>query len=119
MAATKSLSIRIDADLKKESESILSKLGLSTSTAVSMLLKTIVRNRAVPSELFSIGADNSKSGPSTKHLTMSEMDVPEYEEGLVPNEETIAAIEEGRRLAHDPHAERYHDVASLRKALGV
>jgi len=35
----------------------------------------------------------------------------------VPNPETIAAIEEARRLAKDPNAERYSDVDSLMKSL--
>ena len=54
MAATKSLSIRVDAELKKQAEEVLSELGISLSTAVTMLLRTIVRNRAVPPELFTL-----------------------------------------------------------------
>ena len=33
--------------------------------------------------------------------------------------ETVAAIEEGRRMAHDPNATSYGSVAEMRKALGL
>ena len=48
MSTTKSINIRIDEDLKSQSDKVLSDLGLTTSAVVSMLLKTIVRNNAVP-----------------------------------------------------------------------
>ena len=36
---------------------------------------------------------------------------------VTPNAETIAAIEEGRRMARDPNAKSYATVEELRKAL--
>ena len=86
MAATKSLSIRIDADLKKESENILSQLGLPTSTAVSMLLKTIVRNRAIPPALFTI---DTKEAANRAYLEKLEKSFAEYEAGLAEPHELL------------------------------
>ena len=37
----------------------------------------------------------------------------------VPNAETVAAIEEGWRIAHDPNAKSYDSIAELRKDLDV
>ena len=36
-----------------------------------------------------------------------------------PNAETIAAIEEGRRIAHDPNVKGYASIEELRAALGL
>lgn len=59
-----------------------------------------------------IHTGNTKEAQPQRHLNASE-------EGDIPNEETIAAIEEGWRIAHDPNAKSYDSIAELRKALGV
>ena len=45
------LSIRVDLEVKKEAESILSYLGLSISSAINMFLKQVVINRGLPFEV--------------------------------------------------------------------
>ena len=42
MSETTTLNIRVNKDLKKQSEAILSLLGLNTSTAVNMFLNAVV-----------------------------------------------------------------------------
>ena len=64
---TKSLNLRVDADLKAQAERIFSELGLPTSTAITMFLKSVVRYNGIPLEL--------------------RLDEP-------PNDETIKAIQE-------------------------
>ena len=44
MATTKNLNLRVDADLKAQAEHIFSELGLPTSTAITIFLKTVVRH---------------------------------------------------------------------------
>lgn len=53
MAATmtKTLNLRVDANLKAEAEHIFSELGLPTSTAITMFLKATVRYGGLPFEL--------------------------------------------------------------------
>ena len=51
MASTTTMNIRIDKELKKETESILAALGLTTSAAVTIFAKAIVRNGGIPFEL--------------------------------------------------------------------
>ncbi len=63
-----SISIKIDPKLKKESQALFESFGLSLSSAVNMFLRQAVREQAIP---FRIGA-------------------------LVPNEETLKAIEDAR-----------------------
>jgi DNA-damage-inducible protein J len=46
-----SISIRMDSELKEQSEQILSQLGLNMTSVVNMLFHQIVRERAVPLSL--------------------------------------------------------------------
>ncbi|MBO6235985.1 MAG: type II toxin-antitoxin system RelB/DinJ family antitoxin, partial [Schwartzia sp.] len=41
VTATKALNVRVDADLKAQAEHIFSELGLPTSTAITMFLKSV------------------------------------------------------------------------------
>lgn len=40
-----------------------------------------------------------------------------YREAKQPNKITIDAIKEGRKIAKDPNAKRYHTVDEMKKAL--
>jgi len=64
--ATTNLNVRIDADLKKQSEEIFNELGLNMSTALTVFLRQAVRSRGIPFEM---------------RLN-------------IPNEETLAAIQD-------------------------
>ena len=48
--ATKTLNLRVDANLKAEAEHIFSELGLPTSTAITMFLESVVRCGGLPFE---------------------------------------------------------------------
>jgi len=87
---TANLSVRIDAELKKNVEGCLDEMGMNMSTAINIYLKRIAKLRAIP---FPITADSR------------------------PNKATLAAIEEGECIAHDPTVKGYRDMDSLRKAL--
>ena len=86
---TTNLNIRLNRDVKEQSEAIFSELGMSMTTAINLFLRTSIREHGIP---FPLKLD-------------------------VPNAETVAAIEEGWRIAHDPNAETYHSIEELRKAL--
>lgn len=51
MATTKNLNLRVDADLKAQAEHIFSELGLPTSTAITIFLKTVVRHGGLPFDM--------------------------------------------------------------------
>ena len=51
MATTKTLNLRVDADLKAQAEQIFSELGLPTSMAITMFLKSVVRYGGIPFDL--------------------------------------------------------------------
>ena len=49
--ATTNLNVRIDADLKKQSEQIFNELGLTMSTALTVFLRQTVRSNGIPFEM--------------------------------------------------------------------
>jgi len=51
MALDATVRARIDSELKREVEQILSEIGLSTSQAITMFMKGIKRERGIPMEL--------------------------------------------------------------------
>lgn len=91
MVKSTNLNIRIDKAVKDQAELVFNELGMNMTTAVNIFLKTAIRENGIPFE-----------------LTLN-----------VPNAETKAAIEEGKRIAEDPDVKGYRDIASLKKALGV
>ena len=86
-----STNITIDADVKKQAQELFADLGLDLSTAINIYLKKAVEKQGIPFEV-------------TREI---------------PNEETIAAIEEGRKIAHDPNIKGYTNVEELKAALGL
>ena len=90
MAST-NINVRTDSEVKEAAEKIFDALGLNLSTAVNIFLRQAIRENGIP---FEVKLDT-------------------------PNAVTEAAISEGRRLAHDPHAKGYTDMESLRAALDV
>lgn len=68
--ATTNMSIRMDVELKKQAEAMLSDMGLNMTTAMNMFLRQVVRQGKIP---FEIATD-------------------------IPNAETLAAIEEAEDM---------------------
>ena len=66
---TTNLNIRIDKDIKEQAEGIFNELGMNMTTAVNIFMLTAIREHGIPFEL--------------------KLDVP--------NETTVAAIEEGKK----------------------
>lgn len=64
--ATVNMSIRMDTELKKQAEGMLSDMGLNMTTAMNMFLRQVVRQGRIP---FEIATD-------------------------IPNAETLSAIKE-------------------------
>lgn len=87
--ATTNLNIRTDKEVKNRAEEIFKELGLNMTTAINMYLRATVRENGIPFEMKL------------------------YE----PNEITIAAIEEGRKLISDTSSPRYSNIDSLKASL--
>ena len=72
--ANTNINIRMDADLKKEFEAFCSDVGMTMTTAFNLFAKKVVRENRIP---FEISRD-------------------------LPNDETMAAIEEVQMMKEDP-----------------
>ena len=86
---TTNLNIRTDKEIKEKSDKIFSELGLTMTSAINMFLRATIRENGIP---FSLKIDN-------------------------PNDITLAAIEEGKKIANDKNTEGYNSVDDLRNAL--
>ena len=91
MTTTTNLNIRTDKAIKEQAEQIFNELGLNMTTAINIFLRTAIREHGIPFEL----------------------------KLEAPNETTMAAIEEGKKLVADSNSPRYSDIESLNAALGV
>ncbi len=85
------LNIRTTKETKLAAEKIFDELGISTTTAFNIFLKAVIRENGLPFDM----------------------------RVATPNAETIAAIEEGRKIAHDPNVKGYTSIEELKAALGL
>ena len=88
MSAT-NLNIRTDKDVKEQAEQLFAELGLNMTTAINLFLRTAIRKHGIPFDLY--------------------LDVP--------NETTVAAIEEGKKLLNDPSSPKYSSMEELKATL--
>ncbi len=86
---TTNISIRMDVDLKDAAEELFNELGLSLSAAVNIFVRQSLRERAIP-------------------FTITE---------ITPNQETVNAMLEAKRIARDPNIKKYTDVEEALKEL--
>jgi DNA-damage-inducible protein J len=89
MANTTNFSVRMDSEVKYQCEELFSELGMNLTTAINVFLRQSLRVGGLP---FEVKVDR-------------------------PNKETIAAMREAERLAHDPKAKRYSDVEEALREL--
>lgn len=88
---TTNLNIRTDKEIKEAAEKIYSSLGLNMTTAINMFLRASIRESGIPFDL----------------------------KLNIPNEQTLEAIEEGRRIAKDKNIKTYDNIDNLRADLEV
>lgn len=89
ITGTTNLNIRIDSNLKKESDSLFKSLGLNMTTAINIFLTKCVKSKSIPFEI---------SEPKL-------------------SKDLEKAIKESQKLSNDPKRKKYHDVQELVKAL--
>ena len=84
--ATVNMSIRMDTELKKQAEAMLSDMGLNMTTALNIFLRQVVRQGKIP---FEIATD-------------------------IPNNETLAAMKEmDDMISGKIHAKKYSNTDEL------
>ena len=85
------VNIRVDDALKRDTEGILSALGLSMTTATTLFYRQIVRYGGIPLEL--------------------KVDQPN------PNKETLEALQESKKMIADGSARNFSSLAEMRRAM--
>ena len=85
MADTTNFSVRMDSEVKKQCEALYNDLGMTLTTAINVFLRQSLRVGGLPFELRQER----------------------------PNKETIAAMLEVERIAHDPSVKKYDDLDEL------
>ncbi|MGN1044171.1 MAG: type II toxin-antitoxin system RelB/DinJ family antitoxin [Acutalibacteraceae bacterium] len=89
MSAT-TINIRVDSDVKNSAKKIFSELGMDLTTAINIFLRQSIREHGIPFEL----------------------------KLRVPNDETIKAINEVKKMEKDPSiGKSYTDVDEMMKEL--
>ena len=78
-AQTSNLTVRLDAQLKKDAEQLFNDLGMTLSGAINIFLHQAIEQQGLPFQV-------KKSRP---------------------NRETLAAMKEAIELANDPNAKTY------------
>ncbi|HJB59127.1 MAG TPA: type II toxin-antitoxin system RelB/DinJ family antitoxin [Candidatus Faecalibacterium faecipullorum] len=86
---TTNISIRMDADLKAQADALFNELGMNLTTAFNIFVRQSLRVGGIPFE-----------------IKMEQ-----------PNKETIAAMLEAERIAHDPNVKHYSDVEEALREL--
>ena len=89
MASTTNFSVRMDSEIKKQSESLFSELGMNLTTAINVFLRQSLRVGGFP---FEVRLEQ-------------------------PNKETVAAMLEAERIARDTSVKRYSDVEEALREL--
>jgi addiction module RelB/DinJ family antitoxin len=86
------LSIRIDEGLKKQFDSLCNEFGMTTTTAITVFAKTVVRERKIP---FEIGVSDVGTNRKTRQDAVKSL---VSHKGLFSNkQEILDAVKEGRK----------------------
>lgn len=85
--ATAVLQTRVDTSIKQEAENLFASLGMDMTTAIRLFLKQSINQQRLPFDIVP----------------------PQYNF----SEETLAAIEEARKISKDPSAKAYSSVREL------
>ena len=89
MANTTNFSVRMDSDIKRQCEMLYGELGVNLTTAINVFLRQSLRAGGFP---FDVRLDH-------------------------PRKETVAAMLEAERIAHDSSVKRYSDVEEALREL--
>lgn len=82
--ATKSISFRVDEELKNEADHVLEEIGLSMTAALTLYLKQIVNKREIPFKL-----EAKDPFYSMENQMILQQRIQEYEAGKVKKHDLI------------------------------
>ena len=93
MANTTQISIRIDEELKKNVEDVLNDMGLSMSSAITVFLKKVCKERRIPFEISAGAIEDGLFKPLTEEQIFERIDkgIADIENGNYKNASTVEA----------------------------
>ena len=83
MMAQTTLSIRMDADVKRQLDALCADVGMTTSTAINLFAKAFIRERRLPFDV--VASDPFYSESNMAHLRRG-----------------VAALNAGKGVEHEP-----------------
>jgi len=73
------LQIRLDAELKKQAETIFDEIGLSTTNAVRLILKQVVNHRKIPFDVVAEDPFYSEANQKALRKAFADVKAGKYE----------------------------------------
>lgn len=88
MATDATLTMRIDSTLKRDAERVCSDIGMTLSTAMTIFLKRMVRDSAIPFTLTAVPPETRKAIAESRDI----MEHPEKHQGYTDMDELMRAL---------------------------
>lgn len=99
--AQATFSVRMDEALKKQFDALCSDFGMSTSTAINVFARAVVRERKIPFEISSSHSEITREKAMEAFLSLREQAKKDFPEGMTLNEindEIFKARHEGEAV---------------------
>lgn len=100
--AQQAMTVRIDAQMKSQFDSLCEQFGMSANTAINIFVNAVVRSRSIP---FSINIKDAKEETRQKAIQAIDSMQRQAEEAGV-SEMTLEEINEEIRLAREERKKR-------------
>ncbi|MFA6619554.1 MAG: type II toxin-antitoxin system RelB/DinJ family antitoxin [Bacilli bacterium] len=86
----KTMNLRVDSQLKKNAENIISQLGISMSSAITLYLRAIVREKGIP---FPVTLEGKKKTLVYRSINEDDLPIQDDEESVVDEDSIKKAID--------------------------
>jgi len=86
----KTMNLRVDSQLKKNAENIISQLGISMSSAITLYLRAIVREKGIP---FPVTLEGKKKTLVYRSINEDDLPIQNDEESVVDEDSIKKAID--------------------------
>ena len=84
------MNLRVDSQLKKNAENIISQLGISMSSAITLYLRAIVREKGIP---FPVTLEGKKKTLVYRSINEDDLPIQNDEESVVDEDSIKKAID--------------------------
>ena len=96
--ATERISVNVDGEIKRNAQKILSEIGMDLTTAIDLLLRTIVREERIPFDLRTKNAYNNDAYKQYIHeeLAKSMIEANSPDTKWLSHDDVMAKLEQQR-----------------------